>query len=78
MKIQTKLSLKDKGFIIVDRKIIQATVLRIKIDIQANNQGKVGMAIQYSCRYKHAGGHTFDTVHEGQIFKTKQELIDSL
>lgn len=73
MKIETELNPGDEVFFLHDKKVIQSTVQKIKIEVSS----QVAFIVTYLCNSEKDSNVNLK-VDEGFAFKTKKELLNSL
>lgn len=84
MTIETKFDIDEKVWIVYDKSIsatytVEGVVRRIKINITCDGYRKeIYEAVEYDIYYTFSGTGYVDKFQETKVFKTKQELIDSL
>jgi len=79
MQIETKFDIGDTVFFIEENKVQQATIKRISINVnESNSQFGYGYKPDARIRYSTDSSNLSKYKNEEQLFKTKQDLLDSL
>lgn len=78
MKLETKFDIGDTAWMMYHSQVIEVEIL--KLFISSHEQGEykyIVPKIDYTVRYKQADDN-WHNIPESELFKTKQELLDSL
>ena len=73
MKIETKLDIGDVGYFLTQNKICESTIIEIQIIINNGRNSTI-----YEIENNPMGSQYMKRIHEGDIFATKQDLLNSL
>lgn len=75
MKIDTKYSISNKVYFLKDDAVHQGVIIGVNVSVLSDMYGCISEYMYYDIK---CTNKTYNHISEKSIFKTKQELLDSL
>lgn len=75
MKIDTKYSIPNKVYFLKDDAVHQGVIIGVNVSVLSDEYGDISEYMYYDIK---CTNKTYNHISEKSIFKTKQELLDSL